>query len=159
MLGLCLICDHDCCVGTPPVRKQVSPTAPTTPTKESSDAVWPERQDSNLTLKPSSSRSESVFESPAIAWSASGSSRLTAQKLDSVATGVSSMGVSEPMTADNVSKVSYDSRPISSSMSVEEAQSLQHKGRQAVPPPNNKIHHASRPIKVTGWKRIAAWFD
>lgn len=142
------------------MHKQASPIGPSTPTKEASDAVWPEALDSTQDLsKASSSRAESVWESPAVTWSASGSSLLTVLKLNSTATGVSSFNESGPLTADNVSKMSSDTQPISVVTSSKEGQATRRNTQPEVVGQRIMDSAGKSPkSKNQGWKKIAAWF-
>ena len=147
-------------------HKQASPIGPSTPTKEASDAVWPKALDSTQALdsnqglsKASSNRADSVWEPPAIAWSASGSSLLTAHKLDSSATGISSFNESGSVTADNVSKTSFDTQPMSVATSMKGGQAMRRSTQQDMLE-HSTIHSTGKTpaSKNKGWKKIAAWF-
>ena len=121
-----------------------------------------------LTQAPSSRVDSLAYETSA--WSATGSSLQTLHKLDSVLSGKSSFDGSGCMTIDNVSKMSFDSQPVSNltGMTVATAQkSSQHeRSQKAVASQPTQVHGASHmqsPNKVKGkgkgWKKIAAWFE
>ena len=88
----------------------------------------------------------------------------TYPKLGSVMTGLSSFDGSSRMTVDNVSKVSFDSQPVSYMTGATARKSVQYEPPLKAPSPEHPSESSQlqSPSKdkgrVKGWKRIAAWF-
>ena len=143
-------------------QKQASPTAPDTPTRQTFGSVWTD----HLMMSQELTKGSEVSRLESIPWSATGSSMQTFPKLGSVMTGLSSLDGSSRVTVDNVSKVSFDSQPVSNITGTTARQSAQHEQpRKAASPAHTLLQESSqlrRPSKdkgrVKGWKRIAAWF-
>lgn len=101
-------------------------------------------------------RADSVWESPAIASSASGSSMLSAQKLEATATSIIGSG---QVPVDSVSKVSHDSQPILGVTPVKQAQGMQERAQQDQSYTMGRLPSAGRAKgKKNGWQKFAACF-